>query len=264
MPPLGIQVITSSSEGFQVNATLITGEKDAILIDAQFTMADAQVVVDNIHKSGKNLTTIYISHSHPDHYFGLEVIKKAFPNAKIIALPSTVADINLTWQEKLNTWKPVYGDKITSAPIIPDVFSGSSLMLDGQKILIFGNVQGDEKDNSYVWIPSLKAVICGDIVYKDSHPWTLETTSDERLEWIKTIDKIAALKPITVVSGHKKLSATNDISALDFTKRYLLHFNKSLPLATNSQDFQSKIKSEFPDLDLEVVLQLAADHYFPN
>ena len=84
--------------GFLVDSTLVTGDKDAILIDAQFDRADAHRLVAQILESQKNLTTVYITHSHPDHYFGLEVIHQAFPKAKLVALPATVAEIKKTWK----------------------------------------------------------------------------------------------------------------------------------------------------------------------
>ncbi len=82
-PPLKLQVITGSPEGFLVNSTLVTGQKDALLIDAQFTLADGKKVADAIKASGKTLTTVYVTHSHPDHYFGFPALKEAFPNARL-------------------------------------------------------------------------------------------------------------------------------------------------------------------------------------
>src|SRR4051812_35569857 len=69
-PKLKLRVVTGSPEGFLANSTLVTGEKDAVLIDAQFTIADGKRVADAVKESGKNLTLVYVTHSHPDHYFG--------------------------------------------------------------------------------------------------------------------------------------------------------------------------------------------------
>ena len=263
-PPSALQlrVITSSANGFSINSTLISGDKDAILIDAQFTISDATNLVKTIQATGKNLTTIYITHSHPDHYFGLVVLKQAFPNVKIVALPTVVADIQNTWQAKVAQWKPTYGDDITSNPVIPDVLNGTTLTIEGQDLQIFGNVQGDEANNSYVWIPTLKAVVCGDIDYNGVFPWTLETTPAQRLDWIKTLNSIAALNPAIVVPGHQNPDLKDDASTLDFTKSYLTYYDSVLPTATSSVDFQNKIQAQFPGLQLEVILQIAADAAF--
>jgi len=260
---LQLKVVTASPEGFLVNSTIIMGNKDAILIDAQFTTSDAANLVKAIQDTKKNLTTIYITHSHADHFFGLVELKKAFPNVKIVALASTVADIQKTWKDKVAQWKPLFGDKITSNPIIPDVLDGKTLTLEGQSLQIVGNLQGDEADNSFVWIPSLKAVVCGDIDYNGVFPWTIETTPTQRAGWINSVNTIAALNPSIVIAGHKDPSFQNDATSLDFTKGYLAHYDLVLPTAKNSADFQSKVKAKYPSLQLPIILQLAADAIFP-
>ena len=67
-----------------------------MLIDGQFTLADAHRLVGVILDGKKKLTTVYVTHAHPDHYFGLAVLKQAFPKAKLVALPATVAEIKKT------------------------------------------------------------------------------------------------------------------------------------------------------------------------
>ena len=91
---------------FPVSSVLVSGDKDAILVDAQFGKAQAQQVVDKIRASGKHLTTIYISHGDPDYYFGLETLTQAFPDAKVVASAPTVAHINETKDAKLAFWGP--------------------------------------------------------------------------------------------------------------------------------------------------------------
>lgn len=262
LPKLSLNVITSSPEGFLVNSALISGEKDMILIDAQFTIKDAEKVVAAIRESKKNLTTIYITHGHPDHYFGLNQFKSAFPNARIVALHSTVKEINRTWKEKLAQWKPGYGDLITSAPIIPDALSGTTLNLEGHTLQISGDLQGDMSTSSYVWIPSLKTVVAGDIVYNGVFPWTVETNPAERTKWSSTLDQIATLRADIVVSGHKNPILGDTPAALGFTKEYLNFYDITLPTTKTSQEFQSKMKAQYPTLILDVSLQIAADAFF--
>ena len=171
-PPsqLHVQVFTSPPEGIAVNSTLVYGDKDAILIDAQFRLSDAHRVVAAILESKKNLTTVYVTHPHPDHYFGLVVIRQAFPNAKFVALPRVVEGIKASWQNRVNAWKPQYGDNIPSNPIIPDALEGNTLTLEGETLQVFGPLQGDSAgDNSFVWIPSLKAIVGGDTLFSGAH-----------------------------------------------------------------------------------------------
>jgi glyoxylase-like metal-dependent hydrolase (beta-lactamase superfamily II) len=262
VPELKVEVITASLKGFAVNSTLITGANDAILIDAQLLKSDADVLVGKIKSTGKNLTVIYITHSHPDHYFGLVELKKAFPDAKIVALPAVVADINKTWQSRVNSLKQRYGDDITTDPVIPDELNGNTLTLEGQKLQVFGNVQGDEGNSSYVWIPSIKTVITGDVDFYGVFPWTLETTPAQRVAWIKTLDKIASLKPAVVIPGHQDPNLKDDPSSIAFTIEYLHYYDKMLPMATSSAQFQEMITTHYPTLIEKPILQKAADAAF--
>lgn len=258
---LEVQVFTGSPGGFLVDSTLVTGDKDAILIDAQFDRADAHRLVAQILESKKNLTTVYITHSHPDHYFGLEVIHQAFPKAKLVALPATVAEIKKTWQGKVKQWGPMYGDNLATTPVLPTALTGTTLTLEGQTLEIHGGVQGDDGNNSYVWIPSLKTVVAGDIVYRGVHVWTAETKAPQRQAWLKTLAELAALKPTTVIAGHKDPKADNTPAGLDQTRQYLEAFDAALATAKTSEAVQTAVKAKFP-LQLDIILKLGADAQF--
>jgi glyoxylase-like metal-dependent hydrolase (beta-lactamase superfamily II) len=259
--PLEVQVFTASPGGFLVDSTLVTGEKDAILIDAQFDRADAHRLVAQILESKKNLTTVYITHGHPDHYFGLEVIHQAFPKAKLVALPATVAEIKKTWQGKVKQWGPMYGDNLASTPVLPSALTGTTLTLEGQTLEVHGGVQGDDGNNSYVWIPSLKTVVAGDIVYRGVHVWTAETKASQRQAWAKTLAELAALKPVTVVAGHKDPKADNTPAGIDQTRQYLEAFDAAVASSKTSEEAQGKVKAKFP-LQLDIILKLGADAQF--
>ena len=117
MSHLTLGVFTASAQGFNVNSAIVYGEKDAVLVDAQFLLSDAHRLAARILEIGKNLTHIYVTHFHPDHYFGLQVMKSAFPQAQIVALPETVEDIKNTFAKKVDQWKPVVGDNIPTNPL---------------------------------------------------------------------------------------------------------------------------------------------------
>src|SRR4051812_11736399 len=203
-PALEVQVITGSEPGFLANSTIVSGQKEAILIDAQFTLADGKRVADAIKATGKTLTTVYVTHAHPDHYFGFAPVKEAFPSAKLVALPATVKEIQATWEGKVKQWKPMYKDAITATPVVPAPLAGTSLVLEGEQLEVVGGIQGDESQNSYVWIPSLKAVIAGDVAYDQVYPWTAETSVEERKAWLGSLDRLAGMNPTMVVAGHQK------------------------------------------------------------
>lgn len=255
-------VYTATPNGFLVTSTLIAGEKEAILIDAQFTLADAHRVVGQILDSKKTLTTVYVTHGHPDHYFGLEVIKQAFPKVKIVALDKPLSEIKKTAAAKVKQWGPVYGAQITAKPLTPAAQKAATLTLEGQTIELRGPMQGDTGDSTYVWIPSTKTVIAGDIVFAGVHVWTAETNADQRKAWIKTLDEIAALAPTTVVPGHQDPKAKNDLSAVKATKDYLIAFDAAVASSKSADEVEQKMKAKYKDLQLDVILHFGAGAQF--
>jgi len=260
--PLEVQVFTAAPTGFLVDSTLVTGDKDAILIDAQFDRADAHRLVAQILESHKNLTTVYITHSHPDHYFGLEVVHQAFPKATLVALPATVAEIKKTWAGKVKQWQPMFGELIASAPVLPTALTGTTLTLEGQTLEIHGGVQGDESQCSYVWIPSIKTVVAGDIVYRGVYVWTADTNATQRKAWAKSLDELAALKPVAVIPGHKDPKLDNTPAGIDQTRKYLEAFDAAVASSKSSDEVQSKVKAQYKDLQLDVILKIGADAQF--
>jgi glyoxylase-like metal-dependent hydrolase (beta-lactamase superfamily II) len=259
---LQVQVLTGTPAGFFVNSTLVTGEKDAILIDGDFTLADAHRTAAAILDSKKNLTTVYVTHWHPDHYFGLVVLKQAFPKAKLVALPETVAEIKKTAKAKVKQWQPMYGDGIASQPVIPAPLSGKTLTLEGEPLEIHGGAQGDSPNNSYVWIPSAKTVVAGDIVYHGVHPWTAETNAAQRAAWLKTLDELSALGATTVVAGHKDPKTKDDASGIDQTRAYLKAFDEALAASKTADELEAKMKAKYPDRQMDIIVHFGAAAQF--
>ncbi|MEO8314418.1 MAG: MBL fold metallo-hydrolase, partial [Pseudomonadota bacterium] len=203
-PPLELKVFTGRGvEGYDVNSTLISGEKEMLLIDAQFSLSSAHRLAAEILESKKTLTTIYITHPHPDHLFGLAVLKQAFPQVRIVALPQTAAAVATAWPNRQKFWVATYGNNIPGPePVLPEALTTPVLTLEGHQFPVTGPVGGsDGAGNSFVYVPELKAVITGDIVF--DHVYFGVTKDKAREEWLKSIDQILALKPAIIVPGHE-------------------------------------------------------------
>src|SRR6187200_3096801 len=153
--------------GYDVNSTMISGDKDMLLIDPRFSLSEAHKLAAEILESKKNLAVIYVTHPHPDHLFGLAVLKQAFPQARILALPATVNGAKTGSPARQKFWFPTYGNNIPGPdPVLPEELTEPFLTLEGQQFPVTGPVPGsDGAGNSFVFIPSLKAVITGDIVF---------------------------------------------------------------------------------------------------
>lgn len=260
-PKLQTEVYTSSDHGFAANSTMVYGDQDAILIDTQFLANEARDLANLIKEKKRNLTTVYITHGHPDHYFGLAVIKPEFPGAKIVALPTTVTGIENGWDARRTFWTPEFGRDLPPAgPILPEELQGNTLMLEGNELQITGGVAGDAPNNSYVWIPSIRTVIAGDTVFSGSH-FTVPKNHDD---WFKTLDQIEALHPKFVIPGHQSAGARNDPSAISFMKKYMLDWDKAVASSHSAAELKAKMKKQYPNLALERLLDSAADAAFAS
>ena len=243
---------------FPVSSEIISGDNEVVLIDAQFQNNDAQQLVNKIKKLNKKLTTIYISHSDPDYYFGLETIKKAFPDAKVIATAETVEAIKATKDGKLAYWAGVLKNEAPSAVIVPEVIKGDSFTVDGEKLQIKG-LDSASPDRSYVWVPSLKAVVGGVVVSDNIHVWIADTqTKESRQNWQQTLENIKALQPTTIVPGHFTGPSKMDIGTVTFTQQYLNAFEAEAAVSKDSTELTQKMEAIYPKLDDVSSLELSA------
>ncbi|MGG4665453.1 MBL fold metallo-hydrolase [Providencia vermicola] len=243
---------------FPVSSEIISGPTEVVLIDAQFQNNDAQKLVDKIQKLNKKLTTIYISHSDPDFYFGLETLTKAFPEAKVVATAETVNAINATKDGKLAYWGGELKNEAPSHVIVPEVIKGNSFTVDGEKLEIKG-LDGASPDRTYLWVPSLKAVVGGVLVYDNLHVWVADTqTETSRQNWQQALESIKALKPETVVPGHFTGNSKFDIGTVTFTQQYLSDFETATKASKNADELIKKVETQYPNLDEKSSLELSA------
>jgi glyoxylase-like metal-dependent hydrolase (beta-lactamase superfamily II) len=249
--------------GYDVNSTMISGEKDMLLIDAQFSLSEAHRLAAVILESKKNLTTIYITHPHPDHMFGLAVLKQAFPAARIVALPPTVAAAKTGWPSRQKFWLATYGNNIPGPdPVLPEELTEPFLTLEGERFPVTGPVGGsDGPGNSFVYIPSLKAVVTGDIVF--DHVYFGVQRDKGREEWLKSIDQILALKPEIIVPGHEGPGATRNPAAIAYMKKYMADWDANVTRSKNAEEMRANVLKQYPGLGMEFTIDQRVATYFP-
>ena len=259
-----LQVHTGRGQvGYDVNSTMIIGERDILLIDPQFSLSEAHKLAAEILETRKRLTTIYSTHAHPDHLFGLAVLKQAFPEARIVALPATVNAARTGWPARQKFWFPVYGNNIPGPePVLPEELATPVLTLEGEEFPVTGGVQGaDGPGNSFVYVPSLKTVITGDIVFDRVYFGVPRDAA--RANWMKTIDQIAALKPAVVIPGHEGPGATRDMRSIEFMKKYIADWDANVARSKDAAEMRANVLKQYPGLGMEFTLNDRIATYFP-
>ena len=257
-PPLTVQVYNADGASFHVNAVLVAGKTDAVLLDTGFTRADALRIAAMVLDSKKTLKTVYVSQADPDFYFGIEVIKQYFPDAKVVATAPTLKKIEATLSNKLQVWGPRMGANAPKSVPLPEALAGNTITLEDQTLEIRG-LDDSLPHRSYVWIPSIKTIAGGVNVFGGLHLWTADTQSvQERAAWARKLGEMAALKPAAVIPGHSLPGQKHDASQIAWSQSYLTRYEQELPKAGNSGALIDVMKKAYPDAGLGIALDIGA------
>ncbi len=179
------------------SATLISGQRDAILVDTFLTSEQAKTLGDWVAASGKNLTAIYVTHGHGDHFFGLAPLLERFPHARAIATPKIVEAMRQQllpeWRD--NFWGKLFPGQIPERLTVAEVLQDGEFELEGHKLITVDAGHSDTASSTCLYVPSIDLLLGGDVVYNGIHVYLAETDTESRLEWIATLDKLETLQP---------------------------------------------------------------------
>ena len=248
---LSTKIFFSDENGFEVASVIVMGKKDAVLLDAQWTLSNAHRVIAEILETGRNLTTIYLTHAHPDHYFGAGVIARAFPDAHVVAVPSEADVINKQFFGKVAHWEGIIGaQNVCRVETNVESLRENHFELEGHRLEILSKVMGDMRYNTMVWIPSIKTLYGSDVLFNQAHPFTCELTREERKQWIADVDKIETMGAEVIIPGHQKPGMQFNRSSLDFTREYIRATEEELVKTETVGEFYYAMAQRFPDANL--------------
>jgi glyoxylase-like metal-dependent hydrolase (beta-lactamase superfamily II) len=243
-------------------ATLIAGERDAILVDALMTFDEGHQLASWIGEAGKNLTNIFITHGHGDHFFGAGPVLATFPAAQLVALNATVVDeASLHLQpEILQNWIGWFGGQFDHEAALPEPLGSESLTIEGQPVHLLEVGDADGALGTVVHIPDLDTVCAGDAVYNNVHMWLWNSTPASRQTWLETIDAVAALNPTTIIAGHRDPRAPDDNAArqLAQSRNYIEAFDRAVAGSSSAGELIDKMTSSFPNYGNPYTLFVAA------
>ena len=268
-PPLALDVYTADTQGVGVTSTLIYGEHEAILVDTQFRISDAEKLADRIAAKGRRLKAILVTHPHFDHFYGASVLLKRFPGTPVYASASDIEYIKRDLAATVAQIRERFGADTIPADIqIPQPWPGTQFTVDGQPVDFIVGLQGDVGPgprNNVVWIPSLAAAIVGDIAFNQVHLSLRATDAQSRKAWQETLRLLQERHPRIVVAGHKnhaELPDTPDVLA--FNRAYLTEFEGALAASRTAGELVAAMKQKFPQAGLDRILSFTAARFFPN
>jgi glyoxylase-like metal-dependent hydrolase (beta-lactamase superfamily II) len=233
-----------------ISSTLISGERDAILVDTPITIEQARALANWIGASGKNLTTVYATHGHGDHFFGTSTILQQFPRARFVARPEVIKVMRQQASpESLATfWSPRFPGQISSHLVIAEELSGNIITLEGHDLVSVPLGFTDTASTTCLHVPSIGLIVAGDAAYNGDHLHLSESPDQQkRQEWIAALDKMESLKPRAVIAGHKRVGNDDSPRIIEETRKYIRDFERFASQTTTARELYDEMLKLYPD-----------------
>jgi len=216
--PNGDEIVSSP-----ISSTLIYGERDAVLVDPPLTIGQIEQVAEGVASSGKRLAFVYVTHGHPDHWFGTASLLERFGDADsvVYATEGTIRQMRKELAGKEEGFAKTFPEVPENTPILAVPVPVEGFRLEGRILRAVETGHTDTDDSSILHVPSIGLVVAGDVVYNGVHLMMLEGGNGGLQAWLDGIDRISALDPLHVVAGHKNRDLPDDPKILDETRQYL-------------------------------------------
>lgn len=248
-PLTNAQVFTSDVNGTFVDSTVVLGERSAVLIDAQIDRANATRLAETIAATGRTLETVIITHLHPDHFLGLDILLQRFPDARPVAHPILQPVLEQAGPPMLQQLKGMMGDGLADRVVVPEALDGNTVMLEGERITVMDPMHGDTALITPVFIEPLDTLVTSDVAFIDTHAYVAENTAAEALAaWRASLTELEAIGASTVIPGHRLERSPNDASAFAFTRSYLDAWEAALAEGNDADSLRAALISRVGDL----------------
>ena len=232
-----------------VSATLIYGSTDAVLVDTLLTIAQAKALTEWVAGHGKNLTTIYATHGHGDHFFGAGVILERYPTACFVATADVIKVMRKQAAPEMfgPFWQARFPNQLPDPIVIAGALKGYSFELEGQKLVAVPLGHTDTESTTCLHVPSIGLVVAGDAAYNGVHQYLAESDPKKRREWIAALDTIEALEPRAVVAGHKRAGNDDDPRIIEETRQYIRDFDRLVETTTTAHELYRQMLALYPN-----------------
>jgi glyoxylase-like metal-dependent hydrolase (beta-lactamase superfamily II) len=230
------------------SSTLIYGDRDAVLVDTYTSIEQNAELVEWVRSFDRNLTHVYITHAHGDHFFGLNQLLEAFPEARAVGTKETVAASHLHGKPPLldQFYERLFPGQIPNPVVSPGVLDGDFIDLEGHSLDVIEAGFTDTADTTVLWVSDLRLIVTGDVAYNDTHQFMAETTEASREQWAQAVEKLRSLNPVAVVAGHKKPDSEDDPEILGETASYVRDFSRIAAATATAEELYTKMLDLYP------------------
>ncbi|HLZ91801.1 MAG TPA: MBL fold metallo-hydrolase [Candidatus Acidoferrum sp.] len=234
-----------------IASTLIYGSRDAVVVDSFITAEQANAHADWIASIGRNLTTIYATHGHGDHFFGASILLERFPKARFVAAPSAVEvmkqQVSPDYVAKF--WESRFPKQLPNRLVIADELQTNSIDCEGEQLIVVALKFTDTAGTTCLHVPALDLIAAGDAAYNGIHPRLLESNQNHKNdEWLAALDTMQSLKPLAVVAGHKNpKNDDNGLRVIGQTRQYILDFQKLAEKTASEKELYDQMLTRYPD-----------------
>jgi glyoxylase-like metal-dependent hydrolase (beta-lactamase superfamily II) len=245
-------------------STLVCGSSEAVLVDAQHIRTDVATLADLIERTGRRLTTIYVTHGHADHWYGAGELVARFPQARVVATAPVLEYINQEAEVQAQQWSAMFGDRVAKPTAVPEPLDRLTIELEGYELQIVEVGQGDIRPSTVVHIPAIGAVVAGDVVYNQIHAMLGLSGPGGWERWLQSLDAIEKLDAQMIVAGHKKPESSDwEVSRmLDETRSYISDFAQGAQSLDSAEELVELMKSKYPDFGNTWTLRFSAQAWF--
>lgn len=230
-----------------MSITLISGERDAVLVDPPMTTAQGEAVAQWIEASGKNLTHIFVTHGHGDHWFTADLLAQRF-GAQVVATEGTIRQMHHNASIRPGFWDKFFPGQIPDSPVTAVTVPDNRFTLEGHEMVIVEAGHSDTDDTSVLHVPDLELVVAGDVIYNGVHQFLVEARNGGLDAWREAIGVVEALRPRWIVCGHKNKDLDDEAArAIRETRRYLDTAEELLPQYDSALGFFNAMLERFPE-----------------
>ena len=215
---------------------------------------------------GKNLTSVYITHGHGDHWFGLGAILDRFPNARAFALPAVIEQMRAGSTPELleSFWKPRFDGKLPRDLVFAEPLEDHTIELEGRELVAVELGHTDTNQTSCLHVPDVGLVVAGDSAYNDVHLYLAESDPQGRREWITALDTIESLHPQTVIAGHQRSGRHDGPEIIEETRQYIRDFDRIAETTSTARDLYDQVLALHPDRINPDVVWISAQALKPS